>query len=140
MNDLGLGGGRRGFVRRVTGLLAAIPVVATLSGLRPEHVQAAGLPITPGRAGVDPFIGEIIAVPYNFAPRGFAFCEGQEMLVQQNQALFSLIGDYYGGDGRTTFKLPDTRTLEAAAKKQARAQRPPFRYVIALTGTFPSRA
>ena len=62
------------------------------------------------------------------------------MQVQQNQALFSLIGNFYGGDGRTTFNLPDTRPLEAAAKKQARVQRPPFRYVIALTGTFPSRA
>ena len=140
MNDLGSGGDRRGFVRRVTGLLAAIPVGATLSGLRPEHVQATESQIDLGRAGADPFIGEMIAVPYNFAPRGFAFCEGQEMQVQQNQALFSLIGNFYGGDGRTTFNLPDTRPLEAAAKKQARVQRPPFRYVIALTGTFPSRA
>ena len=91
-------------------------------------------------AGLEPFIGEIIAIPYNFAPRGFVYCEGQTMAISDNQALFSLIGVLYGGDGRRTFMLPDTRAVEAAAKKAARASRPPFRYAIATTGIYPSRA
>jgi microcystin-dependent protein len=113
---------------------------STITGLRSADLAAAEPPITPTRSGGENWIGEIVTIPYNFAPRGFAFCEGQEMQVQQNQSLYSLIGNYYGGDGRTTFNLPDTRALEAAAKKQMRAQRPPFRYAIALTGLFPSRA
>ena len=45
----------------------------------------------------------------NFAPRGWAFCDGQLLAISQNEALFSLVGTYYGGDGRTTFGLPDMR-------------------------------
>lgn len=55
----------------------------------------------------DPFIGEIKLVGFNFAPRGFAFCRGQLLPIAQNTALFSLLGTQYGGDGRTTFGLPD---------------------------------
>lgn len=57
----------------------------------------------------EPFIGEIAWVPYNFAPRGWAFCDGQLLSIAQNTALFSLLGTTYGGDGRTTFALPDAR-------------------------------
>src|SRR6266704_6463288 len=57
----------------------------------------------------DPFLGQIILVPYNFAPQGWAFCEGQLLPINQNQALFALLGTAYGGDGRTTFALPDLR-------------------------------
>lgn len=57
----------------------------------------------------DPFIGELKLVPYNFAPRGWAFCDGQLLAISQNDALFALIGTTYGGDGRTTFGLPDLR-------------------------------
>jgi microcystin-dependent protein len=87
----------------------------------------------------DPFLGEILAIPYNFAPRGFAFCEGQMLPVSQNQALFSLLGDRFGGDRRTTFGLPDTRPVEEEMRRATRSRVPPFRYVIALQGTFPSR-
>jgi microcystin-dependent protein len=55
----------------------------------------------------EPFIGEIKIVPYNFAPRGWAFCNGQLLPIAQNTALFSLLGTTYGGDGRTTFGLPN---------------------------------
>lgn len=55
------------------------------------------------------FIGEIKMFGGNFAPRAWAFCEGQLMSIAQNQALFSIIGTTYGGDGRTTFGLPDMR-------------------------------
>jgi len=57
----------------------------------------------------DVFIGEIKLVPYNFAPVGYAFCNGQLMSIVQNTALFALIGTTYGGDGVNTFGLPDLR-------------------------------
>jgi microcystin-dependent protein len=58
---------------------------------------------------VDPFIGEIKLMSCTFAPRGWAMCNGQLLPINQNQALFSLLGTTYGGDGRTTFALPDLR-------------------------------
>ncbi len=57
----------------------------------------------------EPFVGEIRMFAGNFAPRGWAFCDGQLLAVTQNDALFSLLGTIYGGDGRTTFGLPDLR-------------------------------
>lgn len=57
----------------------------------------------------EPFIGEIRAFGFNFAPRGWAFCNGQLLPIAQNNALFSLLGTIYGGDGRTTLALPDLR-------------------------------
>lgn len=57
----------------------------------------------------DGFIGEIRMFAGNFAPRSWAFCDGQLLAVSQNDALFSLLGTTYGGDGRTTFALPDLR-------------------------------
>ncbi|HKK55327.1 phage tail protein [Marinobacter sp.] len=57
----------------------------------------------------DPLLGEIKWVAFNFVPRGFAACDGQLLSIAQNSALFSLIGTIYGGDGRTTFALPDVR-------------------------------
>ena len=57
----------------------------------------------------EPFIGEIRLFGFNFAPRGWAFCQGQLMSIAQNTALFSLLGTTYGGDGRTSFGLPDLR-------------------------------
>ena len=57
----------------------------------------------------EPFLGEIKIFSFNFAPRGWASCDGQLLPINQNQALFSLLGTMYGGDGRTTFGLPDLR-------------------------------
>lgn len=56
---------------------------------------------------MDPFLGEIRAVGFNFAPRGWALCQGQLLAISQSTALFSLLGTTYGGDGRSTFALPD---------------------------------
>jgi microcystin-dependent protein len=58
---------------------------------------------------MDEFIGVIKMFAGNFAPRNFAFCEGQLLPINQNQALFSILGTTYGGDGRVTFALPDLR-------------------------------
>lgn len=55
----------------------------------------------------EPFIGEIKIFGFNFAPRGYATCQGQLLSIAQNTALFSLLGTYYGGNGQTTFALPD---------------------------------
>lgn len=55
----------------------------------------------------DPFVAEIRIFPFNFAPRGWAFCNGQLLPISQNTALFSLLGTYYGGDGKSTFALPN---------------------------------
>lgn len=74
----------------------ALALSATLTAL-PE--QAA--------AGAEPYIGDIVAVGFNFCPRGWARTDGQLLPISSNTALFSLIGTTYGGDGRTTFGLPD---------------------------------
>jgi microcystin-dependent protein len=56
-----------------------------------------------------PFLGQLMLFSQNFAPKGWTFCNGQLLPINQNQALFSLLGTTYGGDGRTTFALPDLR-------------------------------
>lgn len=78
---------------------------------------------------MEPFLGEILLVPYNFAPKNFAFCEGQILPIAQNAALFSLLGTNFGGDGKSTFALPDLRGKGPAG----------LNYIIALNGIFPAR-
>jgi microcystin-dependent protein len=56
-----------------------------------------------------PFLGQIMLASFNFAPKGWALCNGQLLPINQNQALFSLLGTTYGGDGRVNFALPDLR-------------------------------
>ena len=58
---------------------------------------------------MEPFIGMIVMFGGNFAPRSWAFCDGQLLAISQNSALFSILGTTYGGDGRTTFGLPELR-------------------------------
>jgi microcystin-dependent protein len=55
----------------------------------------------------DPFVAEIRIFPFSFAPKGWAWCNGQLLPLSQNTALFSLVGTYYGGDGKSNFALPD---------------------------------
>lgn len=83
--------------RKTTLTAAAMAVAATLS-IAPQNARAQ-----------EAFIGEIRFFGGNFAPRGWAFCDGQMLAISQYQALFSLLGTTYGGDGRTTFALPDAR-------------------------------
>lgn len=59
---------------------------------------------------MDPILGEIRLFGFNFAPRGWALCQGQIMSIAQNTALYSLLGTQFGGDGQTTFALPDLRS------------------------------
>ena len=69
----------------------------------------------------DQFVAEIRIFPFNFAPTGWAFCDGQLLPLSQNTALFSLLGTTYGGDGKSTFALPD---LQGNARCSARARLP----------------
>jgi len=64
----------------------------------------------------DQFVAEIRIFPFNFPPTGWAFCDGQLMPISQNTALFALLGTYYGGDGKSTFALPD---LQGTAPMQS---------------------
>ena len=58
----------------------------------------------------EPFLAEVRIFGFNFPPRGWAFCDGQILPINQNQSLYSLLGTTYGGDGRTSFALPDIRS------------------------------
>lgn len=76
------------------------------------------------------FVGSIMLVGFNFAPEGWAFCNGQLLPINANMALFSLLGTTYGGDGKTNFALPN---LNAGALQSG------LNYIIALNGIYPSR-
>jgi microcystin-dependent protein len=80
----------------------------------------------------DPFIGEIRLFPYNFAPRGWAACNGALLPINQWQALFSLLGTAFGGDGRTTFGLPNLPNPHGSPLPQGGL-------FIALQGSYPQR-
>jgi microcystin-dependent protein len=103
---------RRGFVGRLVAAVGSVGLLGLLSGnasdaharSRPSQGQAGS-----GRAGLEPFIGQIILFGGSFAPLGYAQCDGQLIPISQNTALFALIGTIYGGDGQTTFALPDLR-------------------------------
>jgi microcystin-dependent protein len=66
----------------------------------------------------EPFVAEIRAVGFNFNPTGWAFCDGQLLPLSQNTALFSLVGTFYGGDGKTTFALPNLQGRAAVCQGQ----------------------
>jgi len=69
---------------------------------------AAAAAVAPAQAqGSNPFLGQLMYEPYGFVPKGWAFCDGQIMSISQNTALFSLLGTFYGGNGTSTFALPD---------------------------------
>lgn len=78
---------------------------------------------------MDPFIAQVTLFAGNFTPRGWAECDGALLPVDQNQALFSLIGTTYGGDGRANFALPKLRPPDKG-----------MRYLIAVAGVYPSRS
>ena len=82
------------------------------------------------RMDIDVYIGQIQLFAFNFAPRGWRLCNGDSLPINQNQALYALIGTTYGGDGQTSFKIPD---LTGASPV------PNMNYYIAVQGIFPSR-
>jgi len=95
---------RRGWLKRLGAVLGA--------GLLARPALAR--PASPAQIqGNNVFLGEIILVANNYPPRGYAFCQGQTMSIAQNTALFSLLGITYGGNGQTTFNLPDLQGATA---------------------------
>lgn len=81
---------------------------------------------------MEPFLGEIRLFPYNFVPSNWAACDGSLLPINQNSALFALIGTMYGGNGTTDFALPDLRRHNPFSHGQGT-------YCIAMQGVFPSR-
>jgi microcystin-dependent protein len=79
---------------------------------------------------MEPFIAQVQLFAFNFAPPGWSTCEGQLLAINQNTALFSLLGTTFGGDGQQTFALPDLR---------GKAPGDGLAYYIALQGIYPSR-
>ncbi len=80
---------------------------------------------------MDYLIGQIEMFPYNFVPMGWMACEGQILQIQQNSALYSLLGTQFGGNGTTNFALPDLRNANA---------NPLCKYYICTMGIYPSRS
>jgi len=108
--------GGRAFVARRT------PVESITTDRRPTALDK--------EPHVEPFIGQIELFPFNFAPQGWALCEGQLLPISQNTPLFSLLGTTYGGDGSTNFALPSLK---------GKGVDPNLHYCIALQGVYPSR-
>jgi len=79
---------------------------------------------------MEPFLGQIEMFPYSYSPKGWMACTGQLLPIGQNQALFSLLGTSFGGDGKTTFALPNLQGKAPAAGLQ---------YYIAIVGMYPAR-
>ncbi len=79
---------------------------------------------------MDYFLGQILVFPYDFVPMGFLLCNGQQLNVQQNSALYSLIGARFGGNGSTTFCIPNLQGAETV---------PGTAYYICNSGIYPAR-
>jgi microcystin-dependent protein len=85
-----------------------------------------------GEKLMEPMLAQVMLFAGNFAPKGWEFCSGQLMPINQNEALFTLLGTTFGGDGKTNFALPDLRS-------QAPGKGPNgLNYIIAVEGTYPS--
>jgi microcystin-dependent protein len=88
---------------------------------------------------MDPIIGQIIQVPWGWQMEGWLPCAGQILQINQNQALYSLLGMAYGGDGHTTFALPDLRPIENGQRRPWHSSGELVSH-IALTGIYPMRS
>lgn len=99
---------RRGFFGKLAAAVGGAGLFGSLFGSETARAESRGA-MAGDTMGVDPFVGEIILFGGNFAIRDYAECNGQLLNIAQNQALFSLLGSIYGGDGRSTFGLPDLR-------------------------------
>jgi microcystin-dependent protein len=103
-------------------------------------VLAAAAPAPPAAAASEPFVGEVMFVGFSFCPRGWAEADGRLMPINQNQALFALLGFRYGGNGQTHFKLPHLRKQVVAEERRDDGTKVTrvLRACIALEGIFPS--
>ncbi|MFM9858278.1 phage tail protein [Pseudoxanthobacter sp. M-2] len=111
--------------------------IATLAA---AALIAAAAPAPPAAAASEPYLGEVMFVAFGFCPRGWVDADGRSLVINQNQALFSLLGTRFGGNGQTHFKLPHLRKQVIAEERRedgtkvTRVLRP----CIALQGIFPS--
>lgn len=79
---------------------------------------------------MDFYLGQIVVFPYYFTPQGFVPCDGRTMAIKGNEPLFTVIGNAFGGDGTTSFKIPDYASIAPPGSK----------YYIATTGFYPQRS
>jgi len=99
----------------------------------------ASFPLTVSAAG-EPFLAEVKLFSFNFPPKGWALCNGQLLPINQNQALFALLGTMYGGNGQTNFALPNLNgTNSISNSAQPWGKNSGGYYCIALQGVFPSQ-
>jgi microcystin-dependent protein len=98
-------------------------------------------PATVGAASQRHHMGRVVLFASTSVPQGWALCDGQTLAIAQNDALFSLLGTTYGGDGRRDFKLPDLRKAELELREDAGIAKDAagLRYIVALKGIFPTR-
>lgn len=95
---------------------------------------------------LDPFVGEICQYPYNFSPENWLPCHGQLLPISQNPALFSLLGNNFGGDGKTTFAIPDLRPKDTNGNVislqvgELFEGKPYMESYIAVIGIYPTRS
>jgi len=104
-------GERRRFLAKMFGVAAGVSLLGGATKLFAQvgKKKPASINGVTNIEGTSPYLGEIDMVAFNFAPTGWALCEGQLLSISQYDALFNLIGTTYGGDGITTFALPDLR-------------------------------
>ena len=100
-------GGTRSYTNMQPSL--GLNYMVNLQGLFPPRNLTDGEPNSGELASSDPYIGSVSIFGGSFAPRGWAAADGQLLAINSNQSLFAILGDTYGGDGRTTFALPDLR-------------------------------
>ena len=102
---------------------------------------AATTPAPPAAAASEPYLGVIMFVGFSFCPRGWAEADGRTLPIGQNTALFSILGNRFGGDGQTTFKLPHLRKQVVAEERRDDGTKVTrvLRACIALQGIFPSQ-
>jgi microcystin-dependent protein len=112
-------------------LVSTPPTAVQFPGAPPPTTSQYFIATAGGAVPVDPFLAEVRLFPFEAAPAGWETCSGQLLPINQNQALFSLLGFTFGGDGRINFALPDLRDLHLPSGLQ---------YCIAIGGTFPSRS
>ncbi len=98
--------------------LLALNYSIAMQGIYPSRSAAPTAAPADRPQNATPYLGEIIMFGSNFAPAGWAFCNGQLLAISQNDALFSLLGTTYGGDGQSTFALPDLRSRTAVHRGQ----------------------
>lgn len=111
------------------------------TALAAATLLAGAAAVPPAEAASEPYVGEIMFVAFSYCPRGWLDADGRSLPINQNTALFSLIGFRYGGDGQTTFKLPHLRKQVVAEEKRedGRKVTRPLRPCIAVEGIYPSR-